>query len=1066
MAVSSILCRWLGLALLVPLLASLYVCQAQDITEIEFTTEEEKGADHFIGNTAERSGLLREFGNNFQLLVFRALTQGYPDVQYLRINPSNGVIHTAKNIDREAICTKSPDCSIMVRISVNRRSPGSESTELLRLLQVTIKILDINDEAPTFEKRVVNLQIPENLQDGHELFTSVASDKDSEGPNSLITYKLAPSTPDFMVTTQTSADGFEDLVITVKKVLDREEQSSYALEVIASDNGSPQQSSTVLVNVQVTDVNDNAPQFGRDNYTVNVLENSDKDLPVVVVSASDLDAGENARVGYSLSSQAPLKIREMFTVDGATGEVFSRQELDFEQEETYQFYVTATDHGSPPQSASALVTVQLMDVNDNRPNIEVTAATFGDEVTEHGSVGKFLAHIKVSDADRGVNGQVTCSIADQHFSLEPLDASSPGFYKIVLSQELDREEAAQIEVEIRCQDGDSQPLVAIATLPISVLDINDNAPQFVPDSLHGTVMEERPPSSHVMRVQAIDPDAGENARVTYSLGTSPSDALFTIDSDSGVISTRQIHLDREVEKVYNLTVVARDNAPVGRRMTSTATATVRVLDENDNPPRFTQQGFSTSITENLPERSPAGQVSATDDDIDQNARFQFSIIGGQKGADDGTFFTIDPQTGLLLSKQPFDREKKDTYKFSIKVSDPAVSNYFDIANVTVTIDDANDHAPRVLKPPETEREFTCAFNRSAGDVIAVFQAEDSDDPKLTEITYSVRIRTGSAPTSGQVDRKSGSSTSGLFSMDPLSGNLRVAREIRPEDIGVHRLEVVVRDTPGPAAQTTVVPVSVTVAEGSEEEMSRFKASSGMDNNVTIVSVIVVCTAILAIVIIVVICFIRRVDRNRKRRGLAASTHPAPSSPSHQAQLDAKLYQAAQWVNTVTPSDPHQNGVKARLEVPGSEKVSSGKKKKEVSFSLDDMVVESPDTSGSVNSVFASRGKQDGLSYKQTAEQSFIVMDGMTTPDFSQHLYDRRSSSTDHPDERQFMEVGGGGAGHPVTGPPGRAAEDRYSDASSGDTGTSDSGRGGSEDESHGHGSSSGDRGRLGSSGPE
>ena len=505
-------------------------------------------------------------------------------------------------------------------------------------------------------------------------------------------------------------------------------------------------------------------------------------------------------------------------------------------------------------------------------------------------------------------------------------------------------------------------------------DINDNAPEFQPESLEGSVLEEQGANTVVMQVEAVDRDAGENARVTYSLGTSQSDALFSIDPRNGVISTRGRRLDREFKEVYTLRVVATDNAPVGQRMSSTATATIRILDENDNPPRFTQQGFSTSITENRPERSPAGQVSATDADIDQNARFEFSIIESspedrQGGPNDGSFFTINSQTGLLLSKQPFDREKKDVYKFSIKVADPAVSNYFDVANVTVTIDDANDHAPRLVKPPESERDFTCAFNRSVGDVLALFQAEDLDDPRFTEIMYSVRLGSGSGSSSNSADRKSTASSSSLFSMDPLSGNLRVKREIRPEDIGAHRLEVVVRDGTGPSAQSTVVPIMVTVAEGSEEEMSRFAASNDLDNNVTIVSVIVVCTIILAIIIIVVICLIRRVDR--KRRGLAASTHPAPSSPSHQAQLDAKLYQAAQWVNTVTPTDPHQNGIKTRLEVPGSEKTSSGKKKKEVSFSLDDMVVESPDTSGSMKSVFSSRGKQDGLSYKQVSRVCYI-----------------------------------------------------------------------------------------------
>ncbi|GFN81719.1 protocadherin-11 x-linked [Plakobranchus ocellatus] len=1041
----------------------LHLALGQDVMNIEYTAEEERGAGYFIGNTSEESGLAREFAGNFQLLVFNPFTRGNPNVEYLAINSTNGVIRTAKNVDREAICKKRLDCSITLDIGVHRRSPASDTTELIRLLKVTINILDINDQPPTFQQNVVTLQVSENLPVNHQLYTSVATDADADGPNSIISYRLEPNTPDFIVTTERTTSGLQDLVITVKKVLNREEQASYPLVVVASDNGKPARSSSVLINVQVTDVNDNTPVFGKPNYTANVLENSDYSSPVVIVSASDRDAGENARVTYSLSSQASQKIKDTFTVDADTGEVFSRRFLDYETEDSHQFYVTASDHGSPPKSAFALVTVKVLDVNDNKPIILVTSAPGGDVVTEHSSVGKFLAHIRVSDRDSGVNGQVACSILDPHFSLEPIDESSPGYFKIILRQELDREEAAKWNVDIQCVDGDPQPKVATATLTITVRDINDNPPSFLPESLQGSVMEEKRGGTFVMKVEATDPDAGENARVSYSLGFTQSEELFSIDPDTGVITTGDTLLDRETRDEYFLVVIATDHGPVGQILSATATATVRILDENDNPPRFSQQGFSRSITENLPKGSPAGDVSATDLDIDQNARFIFSILppsteAAANGNDDGQFFTIDSQTGLLRSMQPFDREKKDMYKFSVKVADPAVSNYFDVANVTVTIDDDNDHTPVLVEPPVSEREFTCLFNQTVGELIAVFRAEDGDDPKLTELSYSVRWKSGSATSSVQARRRSEASSSLLFSMDRLSGKLRVAREIRPEDIGAHTLEVVVQDGTSASAKTAVVAVVVTVAEGSEEEMSRFASSSDEDNNVTIVVVILVCTALLAIIIIAVICLIRRVDR--KRRGLAASTHPAPSSPSHQAQMDAKLYQAAQWVSTVTPADPRENGVKSRLEVHGADKTNTSKKKKEVSFSLDDMVVESPDTSGSMNSVFSPRGKHDGLTFKQPQEQNFIVMDGMTTPDYSQHLYDSRSSSTDNPDERQFMEVGsGGGGGGGSGGGGGRAAEDRYSDASSGDTGTSDSGRGGSEDEGHGH-NSSGERVRI------
>ncbi|CAL1548282.1 unnamed protein product [Lymnaea stagnalis] len=990
-----------------------------DTIDLDYTVEEETGVGVFIGDTWKDSRLLYN-----QSLLFQTFTKGNENVKYLAVNEANGIISTAKNIDREVICKREKECKINVEIAVYRKmvdpQTASFTSTMIVMLQVVIDVTDINDNSPKFPSRVVNLDVPENKPVGHTEETSVASDDDSEGPNSRLTYRFESPSDVFELSTAKANDGLEDLVITVKKVLDREVKQLYPLTVVATDLGSPQRNGTVLINVRVTDVNDQVPVFGQLNYTVNILENSDTSAPVVIVTASDGDEGENARLTYSLSTQVNQEIRDTFTVEPDTGKIFARKPLDYEARAAYQFYVSVSDNGSPPKSNFAYVTVNVIDVNDNAPEIQINLAPGRDMIQENAITVKSIGLVRAKDSDSGIYGKVTCTIGDTHFALDVVDVNQ-GVYQINLIRELDREEAPRLNVVVTCQDGDKRPLSASASFSITVLDVNDNDPIFLSSTLYGSVKENGGRQTSVMRVVAEDLDDDKNGRLTYSLTSGDDLTLFSINQDTGVISTTQT-LDREVKQEYRLVVKATDNGDPKR--SSAAQVIIKVLDENDNPPKFSKQAFFNSIVENLPPGSPAGDVPAYDTDSQENGRFVYSIFDVDLGDVDGKFFIIDPDTGLLKSNVSFDRELKSTYRFRVKVADPTVSNYFDIANVTVTIVDDNDHAPMVIQPPPNARTYHCMFNLTVGTVVTTFISSDEDDPSNVEISYELQE---------PVSRLKNSAP--LFSIDALTGNMRLARQIRPEDVDTHKLEVVVRDGRQAAAQSSTVTVTVVVEAGSEEAMRAFDVDSGKTTNMIIVIIIVAVTIIIAIVIIAIICLIRRVD---KKRG----SHPPKQNG---ADTESKLYQAAKWVSSVSvPNDLCPEEARATLEVPCEKK-----KKKEVSFSLDDEVVGSQDADGSMGSAYSPSPKTmqrvDVIPFSLNAKQQgdFIVIDGMTQPDYSQHLYAVKNNTTADvpPDEHQFMEVS-------------RQAEDRYSDASSGDTGTSDSGRGGSEDESHGHGNTS------------
>ncbi|CAG5130951.1 unnamed protein product, partial [Candidula unifasciata] len=903
------------------LLSSVNLCNSQEIIKKEYHLEEEGGVGVHVGSPGRDSGLYSKFRKDMHLLMFQPFAQGNEYMPYFSVNESNGVIRTARNIDREALCLGTKVCTVKLSIAVYRRPLSSESPALVNILEVVVVIDDINDNSPTFPSPAVNLHVAENLEVNYQIETSVAIDTDEEGPNSRVTYRLEPPSHMFELSTVKTADGVEDLVVTIKRSLDREEVSQYSLLVVATDLGDEPRSGSVSINILVKDMNDNAPLFSRLNYSVNILENSDTTVPVVVVSASDRDDGENARLTYSLGFQVPQDIRDTFVVDPENGNVFARKELDYEFKQAYHFSVIVTDHGSPSRSNFAYVTINVIDVNDNVPHIQINPAPGGESVTEHGSIGKFLAYIKVSDADSRDYGRVSCDIRDRNFLLEPVDITSRGIYKIKLRFSLDREESPTRNVVISCEDSDTRPLSASASFTVTVEDINDNPPQFIGSSLIGSVMENENVNTYVLQVMAADPDEGRNGKVSFAITSGNEKSLFAISENTGVISTTDI-LDREVRSQYFLQVTASDHGFYS--LASSATVTINVLDENDNPPKFKKQAFFNNIMENLPAGSDAGSISAYDLDHGDNAKFVFSIIHEGMGSLDGLSFRVDRNRGFLTSVVSFNREDKSVYKFRVKVADPVIASYYDIANVTVFIQDDNDHSPVVVKPLSSNRTFRCPFNTTVGEVITTFIATDNDDPELVQISYSLRNTNLNSPKWP------------LFSIDPISGKLRLARRIRPEDVRTHNLEVLIKDGPGITSQTTIVPISVIVEEGDEESMRAFIDESG--TNIVIVIIIIAATLILAFIIVAIIYLIRRVDKKRHRQ-----------LPPASAEENNKLYQAAKWVSAMSVTkEIGPEEIRSIFEIPLEER----KKKKEVSFSLAEKVASSPEEDQPLGKNFA------------------------------------------------------------------------------------------------------------------
>ena len=196
---------------------------------------------------------------------------------------------------------------------------------------------------------------------------------------------------------------------------------------------------------------------------------------------------------------------------------------------------------------------------------------------------------------------------------------------VTVSRALDRETRDSYLLTITASDEGNPQKSSSVKLSITVLDVNDNAPQFNASSLQGGIKENLPGGSFVMRVMATDADIGTNAQLVYNLTTKEYTDVFALNSLTGEITTQK-SLDREIQDRYTLKVSVRDKGDP--QLTSLADVTVNVIDVDDNCPKFEPAEYNLTISENLPFNQSIVQVTATDLDLMDSKMMQYAIRSG------------------------------------------------------------------------------------------------------------------------------------------------------------------------------------------------------------------------------------------------------------------------------------------------------------------------------------------------------------------------------------------------------------------------------------------------------
>lgn len=593
----------------------------------------------------------------------------------------------------------------------------------------------MNDHSPVFERQSYRAIIQENLSTGTKVLQPSATDKDA-GLNAKIRFSLLGENADnFHINPDTGE-------ITTAVLLDRETISIIYLTLMAQDSSTTEpRASAVNLTIIVADVNDNSPTFKQREFNVHVPERLKRGHFVFGAHATDMDEGRNSKIIYSISG----KDADNFSIDNTTGVIKTLGELASNNhgvDTVYSVIMTATDQGIEPKSTNADLTILLRPAGlfPSFPFLTQTQFSLSEDIAE----GKIVTKISANSPKKGVASNLKYSIAGGNI-YDALKIDSNTGELSIAKPGLDYELTPIYEVWIEAADSDTPSLGSVIKLVINVTDTNDNAPVMEKLIYRTEVLEEEVPPVLVSRVKATDADSGDNGIITYRLATE-FDGAFEIDTDSGEIYTT-MKLDRESVANYELIIEALDQGMP--QQTGTTSVLVKILDKNDNPPRFTRL-FSVNVTENAEVGTFVIRVTSSDLDSGENANATYSFTENP-----GNKFSIDAISGNVTVTGHLDREQQDEYVLKVAAFDGA---WRAETPLTITIQDQNDNAP------EFEHSYY-SFNfpelRPVTSLVGQVIATDRDKQGPNSIiSYSLQ------------------QPSDLFSIDPATGELLSKRLLR------------------------------------------------------------------------------------------------------------------------------------------------------------------------------------------------------------------------------------------------------------------------------------------------
>ena len=675
----------------------------------------------------------------------------------------------------------------------------SDGSLISNVTSAFINVTLVNEHDPQFTVADYSVSIQENQPAGTEVnINNFGASDDDSGRDGEITYSInfGNELEHFSINASTG-------VIYTNVMLDRENVSSYQLFVVATDNGVPPRNGMAVVQITVTDINDNAPEFAQDtNFDLSVSENASINEIIYSIVASDADGddvlfsfegGENV-IGVTIDG----RIMVMAILDADDGMMAL----------AYTVNVTITDNGG--QSNTATFTISVIDENDNLPMFQsdVYMISVSEGISPGDRIGEEIIAI-----DNDVTSNLTYSIANSS-TFVVVDGQF-----ITVAVTLDREIQDQYSFMLSVSDGLNNDITSVR---IIVTDINDNAPVFDNLTYNFTVTENSVIFSEF--VTATDADLGSNSEITYSV----SGDIIRINSLTGEI-TLPSALDFETMPLIVFTVYASDNG--SPPLTGSATVTITVEDVNEEVPVFTQAVYTVDVVEGI-----ANVTVATVSLSNSDEAFEFSLD------DDFSTFAIDPVSGEITAVISLDYETNCTYRLIVIATNLEYQNgsLQSTAIVEVLVTNVHDVAPMFNQSMYAVSVYE---NQVIGSVVAIVYATDDD----SSIQPCTSLLEGSGSGQDQANvlnselRYSINNHTDLFMINNVTGEITTRVRLDREENARYSVTITVADITN-ATDVTIVNIIVLDVNDNIPSFSRESYSVTVEENTPVGSSVLQVTA--------------------------------------------------------------------------------------------------------------------------------------------------------------------------------------------------------------------------------
>ncbi|CRK90602.1 CLUMA_CG004304, isoform A [Clunio marinus] len=667
----------------------------------------------------------------------------------------SGELYVAKQLDRESI-----DRYLLTILVTDGK--------FIDTTNVTVIVQDSNDNPMICLKYRYRETLSESVEVNYQVLTIQYSDADEPENTHLRFYLTGNGSEDFHLDEHSG-------VLRTARHLDRESQSKYKLTAFVQDRDHFGWECSSIIEISLTDVNDEKPIFTMDSYNVFIPENADVGSLVTKVLATDNDKGINRKIRYSFIDS----YKDHFKIDFESGIVTLNKPLDREQKALYNLTLKASDQGEPSLSSITSLIVNVQDINDSPPVF--TLNHYAAKVSESESIGTSIIKLLATSNDIGINAEISYAIIGGNDHKKFTIDKESGL--VSLADLVDYERSKDYFLTVQATDGGTPPLSSLSTLNISIVDFNDNPPTFSQGSYQARIREDAEIGDKILQVRANDLDSDENGKVRYSIEKGDRMNQFNIEADTGYISVAN-ELDRETMSNYVLEVVARDSG--FPELSSYVLVNLEISDANDNYPTFSEHNYTAVVQENKGIGHPLIKFEVIDNDASPNAEpFTFEFISGnENGA-----FRIDEQDGILKTATKFNHKIKDVYRLKIRVFDNGSPVLYSDTEVTVKIIEESQYPPYITP---LEIHINSFNDEYPGGQIGKMFATDQDS--YDTLTFDL------APVNG-VSYK----PTALFNISREDGLLYAYPRL---DAGEYRINVTVSDNK--FVSSTIIKVSVEI----------------------------------------------------------------------------------------------------------------------------------------------------------------------------------------------------------------------------------------------------------------